>query len=237
NQPPVAANVTNAVVTSTAGAVSLTPGLSGTDADGTVVTYTVTTLPTAAMGTLSCSGTAIASVPSSCAPANLTFTPNPAFDGNATFQYTVTDDNGATSAAATYTIPVNRPPVAVNDASSTDPGVSVTFSVTGNDTDTAPGTVNAATVDLDPATPGRQTTFTDPGKGTFTVDNAGNVTFTPAPGFTTGTSSVTYTVQDNQGATSNVATISVAVPASVDLAITKAGPAYFRPGETVSYTL
>ena len=151
NQPPVANNVTNALLTSTAPVTALSPGVSGSDPDGTVVSYTVSILPTAAMGTLYCNGTAIVSAPSACAPAQLSFQPNPAFNGNATFQYTVTDDNGATSTAATYTIPVNKPPLAVNDSAATNPNVSVTFSVTGNDTDVAPGTVNVASVIFDPS--------------------------------------------------------------------------------------
>jgi len=241
NQPPVANNVTNTLVVSTAAAATLNPGVSGTDADGTVVTYTVTTLPTAAMGTLYCNGTAIASVPSTCAPAQLSFKPNPAFDGNATFQYIVTDDNSATSNVATYTIPVNKPPVANNDSGATNPNVNVTFSVTGNDTDTAPGTVDVTSTAFDASSTGTISnggkTLTITGQGVFTLDNTGKVTFAPAAGFNNGTSTAKYTVKDNQGATSNVATITVNVPASVDLAITKSGPAYFKPGDTLSYTL
>ncbi|MGY2892826.1 beta strand repeat-containing protein [Deinococcus sp. UYEF24] len=241
NQPPVANNVTNTLVTSTAPAAALNPGVSGTDPDGNVVTYTITTLPTAAMGTLYCNGAAIASVPSACAPAQLTFKPNPAFNGNATFQYTVTDDNGATSAVATYTIPVNKPPVATNDSGATDPNVSVTFSITGNDTDTAPGTVDVTTAVFDPSSTGTISnagkTLTIAGEGVYTIANNGNVTFAPAAGFNNGVSTAKYTVKDNQGAVSNIATITVNVPASVDLAISKVGPAFFKPGDTLSYTL
>ena len=241
NQPPVANNVTNALLTSTAPATALSPGVSGSDPDGSVVTYTVTALPTAAMGTLYCNGTAIASVPSNCVPAQLSFKPNPAFNGNATFQYTVTDDNGATSTAATYTIPVNKPPVAASDSAATNPLVSVTFSVTGNDTDTAPGTLDLTSAVFDPSSTGTISnagkTLVVPGEGTYTLDNSGNVTFVPVAGFNNGTSTANYTVKDNNGALSNVATISVSVPASVDLAITKAGPAYFKPGDTLIYTV
>ncbi|WP_424951282.1 tandem-95 repeat protein [Deinococcus sp.] len=241
NQPPVANNVTNTLLTSTAPATALNPGVSGTDPDGAVVTYTVTTLPTAAMGTLYCNGAAIASVPSTCVPAQLSFKPNPAYNGNATFQYAVTDDNGATSAAATYTIPVNKPPVATNDSAATNPNVSVTFSVTGNDTDTAPGTVDVTTTTFDPSSTGTISnagkTLTVAGEGVYTFDNTGKVTFVPAVGFNNGVSTAKYTVKDNQGAVSNVATITVSVPANVDLAITKVGPGYFKPGDSLSYTL
>ena len=241
NQPPVANSVTNALLTSTAPATALNPGVSGSDPDGTVVTYTVTALPSAAQGTLYCNGAAIATAPSACAPAQLSFQPNPAFNGNATFQYTVTDDNGATSNVATYTIPVNRPPVANNDTAATNPNVSVTFTVTGNDTDTAPGTVNVTSVIFDPSSTGSVTnagkTLTVPGEGVYTANADGTVTFAPQAGFNNGASTARYTVKDNNGAVSNVATITVTVPASVDLGIVKTGPAYFRPGDALSYTL
>ncbi|WP_407540290.1 tandem-95 repeat protein [Deinococcus radiomollis] len=244
NQPPVANSVTNVLLTSTAPATALSPGVSGTDPDGSVVTYTVTTLPTAAQGTLYCNGTAIAGAPSNCVPAQLSFKPNPTFNGNATFQYTVTDDNGATSAAATYTIPVNVAPVAVNDSSSTPANTAKSFSVTANDTDTSPGTVDGATTVF--AATGQPTgstlsngnrTIAVPGEGSYTFDNSGNVTFTPVNNYSGATTPVKYTVQDNQGATSNVATITVNVAVGVDLGITKTGPAFFKPGDTLSYTL
>jgi hypothetical protein len=44
-------------------------------------------------------------------------------------------------------------------------------------------TIDWSTVDLDPATPGRQTSFNLAGAGTFSVDSSGHFTFTPQPGF------------------------------------------------------
>jgi len=112
------------------------------------------------------------------------------------------------SNTSTYSIPVNVAPVAVNDTGTTAAGVAKTFSVTGNDTDAAPGTVNAAsTVFAATGQPVGSTlsngnrTITVPGEGVYTLDNAGNVTFTPAPGYSGTTTAVKYTVNDNQGAT------------------------------------
>ena len=105
---------------------------------------------------------------------------------------------------------VNKAPVAVDDSATTTAGTAVTLNVVSNDTDTAPGTVNAATVDLDPSTAGVQTSLTVSGQGTYSVNTSGVVTFTPASGFT-GTSSIPYTVQDNDGALSNRAIITVTV--------------------------
>jgi gliding motility-associated-like protein len=64
------------------------------------------------------------------------------------------------------------------------------------------------TVDLDPSTPGIQTTFTN-AQGTWIVSN-GNVTFTPASNFN-GTSIIIYQVNDNSGGTSNLAFIQINV--------------------------
>ncbi len=82
------------------------------------------------------------------------------------------------------------------------------------------GTINKATV----AVVGTQV------GGTFTANtaagaNQGTISFTPTPGFT-GTASVNYTVNDEKGLISNVATLSVTVTAPPsDLATTLAGPA------------
>ncbi|MDJ1171700.1 Ig-like domain-containing protein, partial [Roseofilum sp. BLCC_M154] len=78
-----------------------------------------------------------------------------------------------------------------------------------NDTD-VDGDLDPSTVDLDPSTPGIQDTLTVPGEGTFSVDNAGNVTFDPDPTFV-GTATIPYTVNDSAGNTSNEADISVTV--------------------------
>ncbi|KIC00860.1 hypothetical protein OA88_17595, partial [Flavobacterium sp. JRM] len=102
-----------------------------------------------------------------------------------------------------------KPPVANNDSGNTIGGTAVTIAVTTNDTD-PDGTINVATVDLDPLTPGIQATFTVAGEGTYTVDASGIVTFTPLATFS-GVASLNYVVNDNDGFTSNEATISITV--------------------------
>ncbi|QKQ26812.1 Ig-like domain-containing protein [Candidatus Reidiella endopervernicosa] len=85
--------------------------LAGNDSDGSISTYTVSTNP--AYGALS--GTA----------PNLTYTPAANYFGSDSFAFTVTDNEGATSAAATVSITVNS----VND----EPTAAVdSFSATGN---------------------------------------------------------------------------------------------------------
>lgn len=73
------------------------------------------------------------------------------------------------------------------------------------------GNINKLTIDLDPLTAGRQTSFIDAGKGTYAIDSNGVVSFTPLAGFT-GTSMASYKVADTYGiVTSSSAQITVKV--------------------------
>ncbi|MCK7460628.1 MAG: Ig-like domain-containing protein [Sphingobacterium sp.] len=67
---------------------------------------------------------------------------------------------------------------------------------------------------LQPA--GIQTTFTVAGQGTYAVDASGVVTFTPAANYNGTATPVNYRVNDNSGATSNTATITITVTAVND---------------------
>ncbi|MDE5082935.1 MAG: Ig-like domain-containing protein, partial [Trichodesmium sp. St18_bin1] len=151
---------------------------------------------------------------------DITFIPDSNYNGPISFDYVVQDGNGGedTGTVTGTVTPVNDPPVgdnelpvALNDTTSTNKGKAVTFSITDNDTD-SDGTVEPATVDLDPSTPGtKETTKTVPGEGTYIVDNEGNITFTPVATFVGTTNPITYTVEDNDGGLSNPAEISVTV--------------------------
>src|SRR5690606_598924 len=99
-------------------------------------------------------------------------------------------------------------PVASDDHASTNEVTSVVIDVVANDTDTD-GTIDPATVDLNPGMGGIQDSFTN-AAGTWSVDASGNVTYLPAVGFS-GLATATYRVNDDEGVTSNVATISVDV--------------------------
>ncbi|UYZ62348.1 Ig-like domain-containing protein [Hymenobacter weizhouensis] len=132
----------------------------------------------------------------------------------------------------------NVPPVANSDLRTTLPGTTVSFSATGNDVD-GDGTLNLSSVDLDPAAANQQTSVVVSGKGTFTVDASGNVTFAPVPGFT-GTASIPYTIIDNDGAISNPGTLTVTVQyPPIDLATTiSASPtATVTAGQNLTYTV
>ncbi len=183
---------------------------------GDVLTVSPCALP--ANGTL-------VSGPGNC----VTFTPNPNFNGTQTVCIQVCDQNGA---CATVNVPVtvtavNDAPVANNDTPSTPEDTPATINVLANDTD-VDGTLVPGTIDLDPATPGVQTTFTVAGQGTFTVDPVtGVVTFTPVANFTGTTTPVTYQVCDNGTplpAQCDDATITVTVTPVNDVPTITQGP-------------
>jgi CshA-type fibril repeat protein len=141
------------------------------------------------------------------------YTPNPGFSGEDTFIYTITDGQDTTTATVTVTVnpPVNTPPVANPDSQTTASNSEISFNITNNDTD-SDGNIDPTTVDLDPDSPGQQTSRIIPGVGSYNVDNTGLVTFVPETGFT-GNSTINYTVQDNNGTPSAPAAINVTVNA------------------------
>jgi mannan endo-1,4-beta-mannosidase len=102
--------------------------------------------------------------------------------------------------------------VADNDAAITAFNTTVTLTLLTNDITYGGTTLVPGSIDLDPATAGQQTSATVAG-GTFTAQPDGSVVFTPTTGFA-GQTSGSYTVQDSQGRTSNVATITVTVKPS-----------------------
>jgi len=104
----------------------------------------------------------------------------------------------------------NIPPIAGNDSGTTNANTPITLSnITANDTD-ADGSIVISSLDIDTATPGQQTTITT-ASGSWSVDTTtGEITFTPAINFT-GSASINYTVNDNEGATSNTASITISV--------------------------
>lgn len=99
-------------------------------------------------------------------------------------------------------------PVANDDAVTTDEDTAVTFNVTTNDTDPN-NNKDVSTVDLDPITSGKQTTFTNV-YGTWSVNASGVVTYTPAADYY-GTTTLDYTIKDTSGNQSNVATVTYTV--------------------------
>jgi len=93
----------------------------------------------------------------------------------------------------------------------------VTLDVVSNDAAYGGATIDASTINLDPAAQTRQTSFTVDG-GAFNVVN-GTIQFTPNQGFT-GNAMGSYTVADSSGQLSNVGYVFVTVnPVQTDWAV------------------
>lgn len=143
-----------------------------------------------------------ATVPDPSAGAIL-YTPASNFFGADSFTYTVSDDDGVLGTEATVTINVlhtNDPPVAFDDASSTQEDTPITISPLANDSDPegqlAPSSL--AVVGL-------------PRNGGTTVNTeSGTITYTPTQDFF-GADTISYTVSDQDGAVSNHAIVVVTV--------------------------
>ncbi|MFW2587405.1 Ig-like domain-containing protein [Sagittula sp. SSi028] len=179
NTPPVA--VDDAAETDVDTPVSIDAAGNDTDADGDPLVVTEITSVT--------NGTATIDPVTN----EVIFTPDAGFVGEGMIEYTVADGQGGTDTGTimvTVSDPTdpNTPPVAVDDAATTDIDTPVSIDAVGNDTD----------ADGDPLTVSEITTVTN---GTAEVDPVtGNVVFTPTPGFT-GEATIAYTVSDGQGGT------------------------------------
>jgi hypothetical protein len=97
----------------------------------------------------------------------------------------------------------NQPPVANDYSATTHQNTNVTVNVVQNDTD-ADGSIIPSTVVIK----------SDVSNGSITNNVDGTVLYVPASGFT-GIDSFTYTVDDNEGATSNIATVTINVNAII----------------------
>jgi gliding motility-associated-like protein len=171
-------------------------------------TISITTPPTNGTATVNDGGT-----PNDPTDDTIDYTPNADYNGPDQITYEICDADGdCTTAVIDVTVnPVDDNPIANNDTSSTNEDVNVIIDITDNDTD-SDGTIDDSTLDLDPNTPGQQSVFIVPGEGAFTDNGNGTVTFDPVPGFNNGITTITYTVNDDAGNTSNEAVISVTIP-------------------------
>src|SRR5690606_39095578 len=101
-------------------------------------------------------------------------------------------------------------PVANNDEGTTQQGEPITITVLANDEAGSSPIIPESVRLVEPGTGNKVTTVTIEGEGTYTVDAAGKVIFTPDENFV-GNSTITYTVKDENGLESNVATIAIIV--------------------------
>ena len=128
---------------------------------------------------------------------DVTFTPAADFFGTASFTYTAGDGESSDTATVTVTVnPIDDPPVAGDDAATTDEDVPVTIPM-------ADLLVNDVDVDDDEAI----TSVQDPVNGSVAIVGS-DVVFTPDPDFS-GEASFTYTLTG--GALTDDATVTVTV--------------------------
>ena len=137
-------------------------------------------------------------------------TPYPDYDG-----YTVDCPTPVCSAFTNFarqmqSLPFNHAPVADNDIAFTANLKPVTVNVALNDVAYGTARLNPDSIDLDPATPGQQTTL-QTASGAYTLQSGGNVLFRPATSCVTGSITTPYTIRDSRGRVSNPANIVVTV--------------------------
>ncbi len=215
NNPPTAANLAYTVPYN----VSNTPlpSILGSDKDGTIASYTVTSLP--ASGTLSlcnpgCVAVTTNQTIATTDVANLAYTPATNSTGTYSFTYTSTDNNSNVSTAATYLLFVNNlAPIAadiINDSMANTRGATSLLSLSATDAD---GTIAGYTIrSLPPASSGILSlsgTALAVGDAVLPAQLS-LLQFDPTANYT-GITSFTYTASDNSGNISNVATLQIPI--------------------------
>ncbi|MEW5847724.1 MAG: Ig-like domain-containing protein [Myxococcota bacterium] len=136
----------------------------------------------------------------------VTFTPELNYNGDATFEYTISDGTSTDVGLVTITLAaVNDAPVATDDSAA-----NITALVTDEDTNLivvgADLLLNDINVDTDALT---VTAVTSVGGGTATLEIDGTITFVPTPDFN-GDATFEYTVTDTEN-TSDVGLVTVTV--------------------------
>jgi hypothetical protein len=173
NQSPVALDQSAATGANSTILIPLVANYNYSDQDGDALSVSLSSYPS--------NGTAYVSA------GGVVYSPNPAFTGNDSFNYTIDDGHGGT-ATATVSITVNnQAPVAVSDHPATTRNAAVVVPVLANDYDPDQQQVQLASVGA-------------PSYGTAVANPDGTVTYTPNPGFA-GTDSFTYVINDGHGLT------------------------------------
>ncbi|MDP3822335.1 MAG: VCBS domain-containing protein, partial [Burkholderiales bacterium] len=196
--------------------------LGGTDVDGTVVSVTVTTLPTDGVLYLQggvtpvVAGTALTPAQA----ANLVFVPAANFNGAIPVTFTVTDNLGSVSTPVTAQItvaPVNDAPVANADVAVSLEDIPVSGNVLANDSDNDDPALTLSQFSVGGSVYAAGSTATLPGVGTLVMLADGSYTFTPALNFNGAVPVVGYTATD--GTASSTATLTLSVTAQNDAPI------------------
>ena len=186
NDPPSAAD--DAVIGQRETPLTIAVVDNDTDLDGTVAYGTVEIVQAPAHGTAMVQ-----------ADGTIAYLPEIGFAGVDALQYAVRDDQGLNSSPAVVTIMVNEPPTAVDDVLITDQNMPVAAEILANDNDSDGQLV-----------PGSVLIVSPPAHGSIAIDANGGVTYTPQQEYF-GFDQFVYTVEDDLGAISNAAIVTVAV--------------------------
>ena len=219
NNPPTVTNITTTVPYNAA--ATAIPPISGSDGDGTVIQYTVSSIPLPAQGVLYycplapavCTLAQLAAVTAgqNLTPAqanSLFFDPATGFSGTSTFSYTATDNNGNVSQPGNYIIGIaNQPPVAQtinNPVMPNTNGATAIAPLIAADLD---GTISSYTIHTIP--PASQGVLLLSGVPVttgqvLTPAQISLLQFDPNPAFT-GVAEFAYSATDNSGNPSNLA--------------------------------
>ena len=208
-------------VTGAEDAPSITIGLAGADADGTIASFHVTTLPPFSQGTLYLAdGTTRVLTTTVLTPAQaagLIFKPALNFNGTVNIPFTATDNGGAVSTPANIAITINAvpdAPIAISDvANINEDATNVPLNLLFNDSDPDGTTPTILSINGTLLTPGTaQSIAVYVGAvvvGTVSVSATGAIAFTPAPNFN-GPINFPYVITDGVLPTASTVTVNVA---------------------------
>jgi hypothetical protein len=157
NDPPVAMDYSTSTDEDTP--VKIDAAINDTDVDSHLDPSTATVVSEPSHGTLVNNG-----------DGTFTYTPNPDFNGTDSFVYQICDPEGLcdTSTVTIIVVPVNDPPVAVDDSVSTGEDAPVTIDVASNDFD-VDGNLDSSSA----------TVVSEPSHGTLVNNGDGTFTYTP----------------------------------------------------------
>ena len=140
------------------------------------------------------------------------FDPADGFGGVATVPYAVGDDEGNISNVASISVSITNAAPVVTDASAVIAADEIAVIELSELVTDADDNIRLADTDLDPSTSDIDSDLVTV-DGEWTVNSIGRVRFRPADGFS-GIASIDYTVGDDEGNVSNIASLTVTVPES-----------------------
>jgi Bacterial Ig domain/Secretion system C-terminal sorting domain len=234
--PPLVDNIMAQPINNNSTAIAI-PKLQATDLDGTVVNYTILSVPNVASGVLyycptapiACSQLQLVAVTvgmqlTPAQGASLQFDPFPNYVGTATFLYTATDNKGNIGNMANYSIPIVNTPPTVSNITTTVPFNANATSIPNLSGIDGDGTISFYTVQTIPNSAEGVLMYcpTAPiscniaallpvtAGQQLTTAQASTIYFDPANNFS-GTANFTFSAQDNNANNSSIANYTITV--------------------------